>query len=114
MLGRTIGAMFSDRAQADIAVDQLRAKKFREVWLGVAVYVEENTSFGEFIWLCFADLNDTCSNVLRMKGLDEAQIAAFGPGLTEGKAIVTVSVAGRAAEAAAIMRGAGGDLGVAP
>ena len=105
--------MFPDRTQAEIAVAQLQAAQFRDVWLGVAAYVEENTSFGEFLWLCFADSNDTCANVLRAQGLDETQIAALGALLTEGQVVVTVPAAGRAAKAVAIMREAGGDAGVA-
>jgi len=107
---KTIGAIFLDRMQADVAVNHLRTNGFRDVWLGVAVYVEERTSFGDFNWLCFEGEGELVYAVLRAKGLDQAQIDAFAADLTEGSVVVTVPAKGKAAKAIAIFRDAGGDV----
>jgi hypothetical protein len=103
-----IGATFSDPEQAAAAVDSLERAKFREIWLGVVVSVEENTSFGEFNWLCFAGIDELWSTVLRAKGLTESQITAIAEDLGEGNALVTVPATRRAAEAGVLLRNAGG------
>jgi hypothetical protein len=103
-----IGAMFSDREQAAAAAGLLERAKFREIWLGVLVSVDENTSFGEFNWLCFAGVDELWSTVLRAKGLTESQITAIAGDLREGNALVTVPAIRRAAEAGGLLRNAGG------
>lgn len=107
---KVVAAVFSDRLGAAAAVNLLESRDFRDVWSGMLEYIDEVTSFGDLIWLCFAGHQDrTYVEILQTKGLDAQQVGAMGK-LGEGNVVVTVPAPRRAAEAIAVLREAGGDV----